>query len=154
MIPIGHVTYIGSECRAWSIPLQIQHNVNARLMQLTHIILDGILVVCTRVCGTHSIDTKPAILIHGKPDGIDIPVLDGLHASSIRRTSKEPPTLHTRIFTAGNIYTQQTYGLSAAVDQLIANYPDRQSRSRRRRRIHGNDGVVAARHPTAADGQP
>src|SRR5437773_11482686 len=132
MILIGHVTYIGCLCRAWSVPLQIQHNVNARLMQQTHIIRDGILVVRTPVCGTHPIDTKPAIFIHGKPDGIDIPTLDGLHGSRIHRTMKDSPTLHTRIFRAGTIHTQQTYGLSAAVDQLIANHPDRQSRSRRR----------------------
>src|SRR5436309_6490499 len=101
-------------------------------MQQTHIIRDGILVVRTPVCGTHPIDTKPAIFIHGKPDGIDIPTLDGLHGSRIHRTMKDSPTLHTCIFRARTIHTQQTYGLSAAVDQLIANHPDRQSRSRRR----------------------
>src|SRR5439155_11260299 len=131
MIHVRHRRLTFRYRRSGGGPVQIQNGVDAICVQQIHVIDHSVLVVGAGIGGGYPVDPEPAMLIHRDSDRIDIPILDGLHGCGIHGPVEDSRIMHTRVFPAWTIYTEQTDGLPTAVDQLISDDSDRQSRSRR-----------------------
>jgi hypothetical protein len=60
--------------------MQVDDGIQAMLMKECYKALDLVLVVGPGVGGGHSVDTQPAVLIEGNPNGVDAgPAGDGGH---------------------------------------------------------------------------
>lgn len=148
MVEIGHRLLPARHRAARGVPVQIENDVEASVVQARDVRPDRRAVASAAVPHGSAVDTEPAVLVQRNTYGVDVPGPHRCDRPLVRRSREKALPSHAGVLGAGAVHAEQAEGPTVSVGEVVVDHVQGQARVLVATAEHHEQGERQCQTPT------